>query len=158
MSNFGNNHFGKFLPKNKRGSNGGAYLIVGFDTEYQRGSQVNSDGKVELQNVVLSYQYSCLVVSPDNQDEEASWSGLVLPKGRSDGDRLTLHDFLSHAVSAGFRAFPELSMPSDIYLVAHFTRADVPGFRDFKDSSTRNALNLENVRNVFMNVKQAHTS
>ena len=144
----------RFLPKNSPNSQSGSYLIVGFDTEYQREALENPDGQIELRNEVLSYQYSCRVVTPNNDGEEPKWSGIVLPKGRRDCDRLTLHDFLQNAISAGFRAHPDVVMPSDIYLVAHFTRADVPGFSDFKDSTGREALNLENIRNVFMNVKR----
>lgn len=144
---------GEFLPRSGRNSPTATFLVVGFDTEYQREAFINSDGRAELRNKVLSYQFSCLVVSPDNQSNEPHWSGIILPKGRSDGDRLTLQEFLQHAVSSGFRTHPGIRMPSEIYLVAHFTRADVPGFKDFKEVASREALNLENIRNVFMNVR-----
>lgn len=39
-----------------------------------------------------------------------------------------------------------------MYLLAHFTRADVPRFADFKDEATRSVLQLDNIRNLFMNV------
>lgn len=56
------------------------------------------------------------------------------------------------AVQDGLRKAPNALLPSTIYLVAHFTRADVPSFSDFKDEATRSALQLDNIRNLFMNV------
>lgn len=124
------------------------YLIVGFDTEYQR---YVSDGT--LNNEVLSYQYCCTVVERDGDDGSApTWSGLIKPKGSKLEDRLSLEEFFVGALEDGARKFPNLVFPSTVYLVAHFTRADVPGFADFKDEDTRSALKLENIRNLFMNV------
>ena len=50
----------------------------------------------------------------------------------------------------------DINLPTEVYLVAHFTRADIPGFKDFKDDTNnqRSNLNLENIRNTFINVKQ----
>ena len=45
-----------------------------------------------------------------------------------------------------------MSVPSAVYLVAHFTRADLPGFINFKDAQMRSQMNLQNIRNNFMNV------
>lgn len=142
----------RILPPNPKRTKNPRFLIIGFDTEYEREAFENEDGKVELRNKVLSYQYSCHIVSRDNAGAEPSWSGIVLPEGHRDEDRLTLTEFLSHAIGAGLRADPDLMVPADVYLVAHFTRADVPGFKDFKDEDTRDAMNLDNVRSLFMNV------
>ena len=126
------------------------YLIIGFDTEYQR--YADDDIRI-LNNEVLSYQYCCSVIERDGDDIGVPmWSGLLKPKGPNVTDRLSLEDFLTSALVDGCRRFPDLKLPSTIYLVAHFTRADVPGFADFKDESTRSALQLDNIRNLFMNV------
>ena len=126
------------------------YLIIGFDTEYQRYAD---EGTRTLNNEVLSYQYCCTVIERDGDDcAIPTWSGLLKPKGPNIGDRLSLEEFLTSALEDGCRKFPELKLPSTIYLVAHFTRADVPGFADFKDEATRSALQLDNIRNLFMNV------
>jgi hypothetical protein len=77
---------------------------------------------------------------------------LIEPKGSKVEDRLSLEEFFVGALEDGARQFPNLVFPSTVYLVAHFTRADVPGFADFKDEDTRSALKLENIRNLFMNV------
>ncbi|MDU8946445.1 DNA polymerase [Ovoidimarina sediminis] len=130
------------------------YLIIGFDTEYQRDVVELPSGKAELRNIVLSYQFSCRIVTTENEGEEPCWSGIRLPPGPNDEDRFSLEEFVGHAIRAGFEEHPDLVMPSDIYLVAHFNRADVPGFSDFKDEKTRRALNLENVRGSYVNVKK----
>jgi hypothetical protein len=126
------------------------YLIIGFDTEYQRYAD---DDTRTLNNEVLSYQYCCTVIERDGDDNSVSvWSGLTKPKGPKVEDRLSLEEFLIAALTDGCNQHPNLKLPSTIYLVAHFTRADVPSFADFKDETTRSALNLDNIRNLFMNV------
>ncbi|WJY20427.1 DNA polymerase [Fontisubflavum oceani] len=100
----------------------------------------------------MSYQYSCRTISADGEAEEHSWSGIIFPEGGEDDDRLSLTDFVKQSISHGLSSIPELSLPSDIYLVAHFTRADVPGFSEFKDEALRGKMNLESVRSLFMNV------
>ena len=126
------------------------YLIIGFDTEYQRYADEDT---LTLNNEVLSYQFCCSVIERDGDDASAPiWSGLLRPKGPKVEDRLSLEEFLTAALTDGFSSFPDLKFPSTIYLVAHFTRADVPSFANFKDEANRSALHLENIRNLFMNV------
>ena len=126
------------------------YLIIGFDTEYQR--YADEDTRT-LNNEVLSYQYCCTIIERDGDCSAVPvWSGLLKPKGPKVEDRLSLEEFLTSVFEDGCTRFPNLKIPSTIYLVAHFTRADVPGFADFKDESTRSALQLDNIRNLFMNV------
>ncbi len=135
-------HTGRAVPS--------SYLIIGFDTEYQRYADKDTH---TLNNEVLSYQYCCTVIERDGDDDSAPiWSGLLKPKGAEVTDRLSLEEFLTSALEDGCTRSPNLKLPSTIYLVAHFTRADVPGFADFKDESTRSALQLDNIRNLFMNV------
>ena len=127
------------------------YLIIGYDTEYQR--YTDEDTRT-LNNEVLSYQYCCTIIERDGDDTSAPvWSGLLKPKGPKVEDRLSLEEFLRSVFEDGCTRFPNLKIPSTIYLVAHFTRADVPGFADFKDKATRSALKLDNIRNLFMNVR-----
>lgn len=126
------------------------YLILGFDTEYQR--VLNEEGIYE-DNEILSYQYHCMICNVDNDGCEESWNGLIIPKSEKVEDRLTLKEFLTISIGKGLSNNPKLRVPSEIYLVAHFTRADIPGFKDFKeDKETRGKLNFDNIRNTFMNV------
>ena len=55
-SNFDTIHTGKADPSR--------YLIIGFDTEYQRYAD---DETKTLNNEVLSYQYSCLIIEKDTE-------------------------------------------------------------------------------------------
>ena len=140
----------QFDPIHKGRADPSRYLIIGFDTEYQRYAD---DDTLTLNNEVLSYQYCCTVIERDGDDTSVPvWSGLTKPKGPKVEDRLSLEEFLIAALTEGCKRFPDLKLPSTIYLVAHFTRADVPGFADFKDEATRSALQLDNIRNLFMNV------
>ena len=124
------------------------YLIIGFDTEYQ-----SSLADRNLDHELLSYQFSCEIVSLS--EEHVSWSGIVLPFGPRVQDRLSVKEFIEFAISEGVRLHPDLLIPRDIYLIAHFTRADIPGFRDFKEGKLeRDLLQLQNVRNTFVNVKK----
>ncbi len=154
MASMNTYHFDQFDSTRGPTTISPQYLIVGFDTEYQRDVFTNDEGELERRNKVLSYQYSCRVVTPDNEGSETEWSGIILPKGRQEVDRLSLSEFVEHALAAGFRRYPALTVPVDVYLVAHFTRADVPGFSDFKDDALRAALNLDNIRGLFMNVSK----
>ena len=134
-------------------------MVIGFDTEYQRiNKRVDNNGK-ELDcydNEILSYQYSCMIVDVDRKFSHQKWNGIVMPEGPEMSDRLTISKFVEFAIGHGISKFPDIKIPKEIYLVAHFTRADIPGFKDFKDDSKnqRSNLNLENIRNTFVNVKQ----
>ena len=64
------------------------YLIIGFDTEYQRYADEDTH---TLNNEVLSYQYCCTVIERDGDDGSAPiWSGLLKPEGPNVTDRLSL--------------------------------------------------------------------
>lgn len=142
-----------FLPTVSGRNSTGPYLIIGFDTEYQKVLCVNEDEQATLDNVVLSYQFSCMIIDKSNNGNELEWSGIVLPEGETPDDRLTLKEFVEFAIGCGCEHFPKAKIPRDVYLVAHFTRADVPAFKDFKDGgANRKDLNLDNIRNTFMNV------
>ena len=131
------------------------YLVIGFDTEYQRVTNPFDADLIE-ENEVLSYQYHCMIVEDHNLGSETNWNGIIIPESGKVADRLTLTEFVSFALGDGLNQYSKIRIPRDLYLVAHFTRADIPGFKDFKDDSknTRSNLNLDNVRNVFINVKQ----
>ena len=132
-------------PSNKSVSQ---YLVLGFDTEYQ--SRLIKDS---VHNDLLSYQWSCQVVRDDGTTSNL-WSGVVLPRGPNLDDRLSLKEFMEIALT-DFKKREGVLIPRNIYLVAHFTRADVPGFTDFRsDSFGKQKLNLANVRNSFVSVRK----
>ncbi|MFA8442241.1 DNA polymerase [Yoonia sp.] len=144
----------RFRPPSRSNSSADAYLIIGFDTEYQKEAVTNGHGEVELRNRVLSYQYFCQIIDRNSESGQPSWSGIIFPEGPEDKHRFSIDTFVKTAIADGLQSIPDAILPSDVYLVAHFTRADVPGFSDFKDNDGRSAMNLENVRNLFMNVRK----
>ena len=93
------------------------YLIIVFDTEYQR--YADEDTRT-LGDELLSYQYCCTVVERGGDDISASmWSGLLKPKGPKVSERLSLEEFLVAALTDGCRRFPDAKLPRTVYLVAH---------------------------------------
>ena len=54
------------------------YLIIGFDSEYQL---VVTGDNARLENEVLSYQFSCVIVEHVAGGVETRWQGLLKPKG-----------------------------------------------------------------------------
>jgi len=93
------------------------YLIIGFDSEYQR--YADEDTRT-LGDELLSYQYCCTVVERGGDDISASmWSGLLKPKGPKVSERLSLEEFLVAALTDGCRRFPDAKLPRTVYLVAH---------------------------------------
>jgi hypothetical protein len=120
---------GDFLESDtgKRMKQGGPYLILGFDTEFQGpGYAVSRDeiksGQAKFK--VLSYQFHAKTT--DGQE----WSGICCP----DGDkRMSMGEFIVFALGVGAREYGVRNIPTAIYLVGHFTRADIPAFSDFRD-------------------------
>ena len=115
-------------------------LIIGFDTEFKApGKPVTREemkaGKASYQ--VLSYQFHCRL--PDGTE----WSGICCP---TKDERLTIGQFLVFALGSARAEGIKAAFPRDIYLVGHFTRADIPAFGDFKDNTDLFA----NVRNTFV--------
>lgn len=121
------------------------YLIIGFDTEFQTpDSAVTHDdikaGKAKYE--VLSYQFHA--EGPDG----SSWEGISCPER---GERMSLGEFLTFAIAEGVRQGRLTQCPLRIYLVGHFTRADVPAFRDFQDLTSV----INNIRNTFISIDSA---
>ena len=125
------------------------FLIIGFDTEYQN-IVVGDDEYAD--NEVLSYQYHCAICEVGNEDKEINWDGIIIPNSFTKEDRLYINEFIHISIGKGLSLYPKLKIPSEIYLVAHFTRADIPGFQDFKETDSRKRLNFDNIRNSFVNV------
>jgi hypothetical protein len=133
------------------GSSAETIFLIGFDTEYEKES--HSDQDEFRSNRVLSYQYCGTIVAASPTDADIKWSGIIYPKGSTVEQRITIPEFLHTVIQAGLKTYPSLSLPKELYLIAHFTRADLPGFREFKDKALREKLLLQNIRSLFMNLK-----
>lgn len=117
-----------FQPKPEKKASGVAdYAIIGFDTEYVTGDAPSSrddvrEGRAKYQ--VLSYQFHVLLASG------ASWSGIsVSPPG----ERMSMGELLVFALGSRPEKGQADQLPRLIYLVGHYTKADLPAFSDFSD-------------------------
>jgi hypothetical protein len=116
------------------------FLLIGFDTEFKTPNspltrEELADGKGKYD--VLSYQFHC------RMEDGREWTGICCPEP---GQRMSLGEFLIFALGKGVQGGIVDILPTRIYLVGHFTRADVPAFLDFRDLTD----NLMNVRNTFI--------
>jgi hypothetical protein len=120
------------------------HLIVGFDSEFKTPDYSLSNfeikeglGKYE----VLSYQFH------SRSYEGVEWCGILIPEK---GDRISFGEFILFSLLKGVESECLSEIPEAIYLVGHFTRADVPAFSDFADLTQY----LGNVRNTFISIDQ----
>lgn len=123
------------------------YIIIGFDSEFKTpGNPVTIDEVKEGfgKYTVLSYQFHCSVYDP-TVAEKQEWSGICYP---NEGERLSLADVIKFAIWKGVTTGAVKVVPTRIYLVGHFTRADVPAFSDFQDLTRM----IASVRNTFLSI------
>ena len=107
-------------------------LIVGFDTEYVRGSHLD-DSIPDDDNAVVSYQMA--VYAPSTGQKK---SGVIRTEGLSRRNRLSMRGFLNMVVAAAIaEGMIRPTGKLNIAMVAHFSRADLPGFRDFNKLKKR---------------------
>jgi hypothetical protein len=141
------------------GSDGEATRVTVVDDEERKEAVAGfKDAKDEgwLRNELLSYQFHCYILDPDVEDTEPnsgkSWNGVVLPFDDTEDGRLSVAEFVAHALSMGVKKYSDIEIPTDIYFIAHFTRADVPGFQDFRQKESDIRLAATNVRNTFVSI------
>ena len=119
------------------------YLIIGFDTEFKTPDyHITKDHIVTggAKYRVLSYQFHA-----KTQDGK-EWQGICC----TDGDeRMSIPEFLIFVLGKGARDHGITELPSTIFLVGHFTRADIPAFSDFKTQTQF----LSSVRSTFLNIE-----
>ncbi|RWB20405.1 MAG: hypothetical protein EOQ40_15170 [Mesorhizobium sp.] len=142
-------------PKRKGGQRKApttAHLIIGFDTEYQSRDAIGptKDEAQGAKNEILSYQFSTRLISQGHRDEKpVQSSGIIIPE---EGRRLLLRDFIAIAIGKFISEHPGRKVPTDIYLVGHFTRADLPMFDEFADDAKST---MSNVRSTFVSIDRA---
>lgn len=149
---------------------GEPYLIVGFDCEFKTPDEklvgnlpsrhskkskrrLTAEQRERSQVEVLSYQFAAL----SHRGER--WEGICVPEHRrkksADGStpesRISLAAFLTFVFSTGLRSGKARKIPKKIYLVGHFTRADLPLFSDFRETILPR---LNNIRNTFVTIEE----
>jgi hypothetical protein len=134
---------GSSSDKSERGAKGPPvdYIVVGFDTEFKtpdialtREQIASGMGKYK----VLSYQFYA-----KTHVNGLEWSGICCPENN---ERISIKEFLILLYGTAARQYQFKQLPTTIYLVGHFTRADLPAFSDFKDHLSY----LSNLRNTFV--------
>jgi hypothetical protein len=122
-------------------------LIIGFDTEYQSISAIGSTkaSAEGAQNELLSYQFCVRHVSKGS-DEFHETVGIIIP---DPSERWPIRDLIGAAIGKFLQEYPDQQIAENVYLIGHFTRADVPMFDGFvEDSRTF----YSNVRNTFVSI------
>jgi hypothetical protein len=106
-------------------------VLVGVDAEWQREGD---------RNRILSYQFHAL------QPGGAEWSGIVHTQGK----RYRFARFISVAIEIGMRDRHLLIWPQRVYIVSHFSLADLVAFADFKEFKGF----FDSVRRTFVTIKK----
>ena len=129
----------------------GAHLLIGFDTEYQTNKDRENEYAVEhgAKNDLLSYQFSIKVIDKTNPDVHPEAEGIIVPEA---DQRLSMEEFIGFAIGSLIEKHPEIILPTSVYLVGHFIRADLPAFSDFKERARRS---MSNIRSTFVTLRNA---
>jgi hypothetical protein len=125
-----------------RGSESDPYIIVGFDTEFKTPGYAVTANEVragEAVSEILSYQFYAKC------SDGRTWRGICCPDANQ---RLSLPQFMLFVLGLGARLANHKALPTRIYLVGHFTRADIPAFSDFQKISGL----ISAVRNTFISI------
>jgi hypothetical protein len=126
-------------------------LIVGFDTEFVSGSHL--DTIPDNQNAVLCYSFA--VYNPRTGQRASHVFHVAGPyKNRRRDLRSFIADIVTAASHSGLIDAPDGKPPAKmcIALVAHFSRADIPGFRDYAKFKRQ----FDNVRETYCTNKKPH--
>lgn len=118
------------------------YLIIGFDTEFKTPEYHFNRQDIEAGYAkyrVLSYQFHA------KTECGQEWKGICCTEG---DERMTMEEFLTFALGKGVKDHGIEKLPHTIYLVGHFTRADIPAFADFQSLTSL----LSSVRSTFANI------
>jgi hypothetical protein len=139
----------KYRSKNKITD----YLIIGFDTEFKspeldwivdKDNPKEAKTEAQTKNTILSYQVHCKIFDPE-QSDQSEWCGICYPEK---GQRYTLSDIIIFSIWKGVSEGKIKCVPRTIYIVGHFTRADIPAFSDFTDLT----MLMSSVRNTFLSI------
>ena len=130
--------------KAMRESVGEDKCYIGFDTEYTNLIEVvNQTAEDSKKNLYLSYQFSA-------QWKGCRWEGVGFPK---DGHRISMDEFICWVMSECplLKEDKDILLPQSIFLICHFSRADLPSFRGFFEKHNR--INLQNLRRTLVTQK-----
>ncbi|MBY2914149.1 DNA polymerase [Rhizobium leguminosarum] len=138
-------------PGEKKKKAVSAHLLIGFDTEYQTIKDRENQYAIEYgaQNDLLSYQFSIKLFDKNDLDQHPEAEGIIIPEA---DQRLSMEDFIGFAIGSLIEKHPEIILPTSIYLLGHFIRADLPAFSDFKEKARQG---MSNIRSTFVTLRNA---
>ncbi|RDJ17247.1 hypothetical protein B5K05_04015 [Rhizobium phaseoli] len=138
-------------PGEKKKKAVSAHLLIGFDTEYQTIRDRENEYTVEpgAKNDLLSYQFSIKLFDKNNPGAHPEAEGIIIPEA---DNRLSTEEFIGFAIGSLIEKYPEIIVPTSIYLLGHFIRADLPAFSDFNEKARRT---MSNIRGTFVTLKNA---
>ena len=131
--------------KDLKDSLGKDKCYIAFDTEYTNLREVldqtEKDGK---KNLYLSYQYSAVW-------KGCRWKNVGFPK---EGERIGLDEFVCWVLSECplLRDEKEDKLPHSIFIICHYSRADLPAFEEFFSKS--NKAKLMNLHRTFVTMNK----
>jgi hypothetical protein len=126
-------------------------LVIGFDTEFVRGYHL--DTIPDEQNAVLCYSFA--VYNPRTGQKASHVFHVAGPhKNRRRDLRAFTAEIITAASHSGLIDSPDRKPPTQmiIALVAHFSRADLPAFRDFAKLKSK----FDNIRKTYVSNKKAY--
>lgn len=117
---------------------------IGFDTEYTNLRDVlNQTAEDSKKNLYLSYQFSA-------HWKGCRWENVGFPK---DGHRISMDEFICWVMSECplLKEDKDILLPQSVFLICHYSRADLPSFRGFFDKTNR--INLMNLRRTLVTMR-----
>jgi hypothetical protein len=135
--------------------------------EHRKNTQRRYEG--DLLNKVLCYSYSISCIRRPEEvwswwqgdiREQLVWSydGILYPKSYDIEDRFTVKGFISSVLTMCKEKWEgKYLLPKDMYIISHFTKADLPAFQEFKQEDEKYKLGLAALRNTFVSLKDRYT-
>ena len=103
-------------------------VIIGFDTEYTSGDREEPEAP-QGSNHLLCYSFAV----KDTTKERGISGGIPIEGGKDRRKRLTLNGFLAKVIHWAIQKGYLDRAPDSIVMVAHFNRADLCGFKDWRN-------------------------
>jgi hypothetical protein len=126
-----------------------SHILIGFDTEYQTNEEAEKRDSVEegSRNELLSYQFCVKLIHAEvSQPDLEETVGIIIPENGLEY-RLSMEDFVRIGIGSFVDEHPDIQLPPNVYLIGHFTRADLPAFSDFRNQAKEL---MSNVRSTFL--------
>lgn len=138
-------------------------VLLRFESSIEQNREDRKKGL--LVNEILSYQTYCRIIIPKYDEKgnyitsESSgeeWECIIHPNTTSQNSkdgRLSLTQLLYYTVAKGIQKYSNIKIPTNCYLLSHFSRADIPSLKDFEWDESDMMDGLMNIRGVYTGSK-----